>query len=399
MRRRYQRRLGGSSATGSTSVSEPLTAILPGAVTWWCRPDLGGQKFVYRTADKTLYNAAAGGCVDVPNGNDADGTDLLVYACAGGPNQQWTLAENTTTYIYDAAGNRLIEETGSSRTLYLGDTEVTVNKAGQAVNSVRYYSGIGGPTTVRQTGGKATGHKLTVLLADHHNTATIAVDQMAGQPVTRRKSDPYGNQRGAMATNWPGSRTFLGTGVEDDSTSLTHIGAREYEPGTGRFISVDPVIDITNPLQMNGYNYANNNPISQSDPTGLESCFGFGYCGGGGETNGKTIEEHNRTKDSLPKPKVTVTSDKHGDIHINGGRLLSDKELKVRYPHKKTYEERMKAWLSTEKCFHKRTRRLPSARALRISACSRSRGPSGTLKSATSCCSSSSRTRLPGQAA
>ncbi|WP_242439048.1 ricin-type beta-trefoil lectin domain protein [Streptomyces sp. CB00455] len=227
------------------------------------------QKFVRRPADKTLYNAAADACVDVPNGNDADGTDLLVYACNNGTNQQWTPADNTTTYIYDAEGNRLIEETGSSRTLHLGEAEITVNKAGQAIDAIRYYSGPGGVTTTRQTNGKNTGHKLTVLLADHHNTATIAVEATTGQRVTRRKLDPYGNQRGAVTDNWPGSRTFLGTGNDDTATGLTHIGAREYEPATGRFISVDPVIDMADPLQMNGYTYANGNPITGSDPSGL----------------------------------------------------------------------------------------------------------------------------------
>ncbi|WP_308380133.1 ricin-type beta-trefoil lectin domain protein [Streptomyces sp. ISL-43] len=312
------------------------------------------QKFTYRTGDKTLYNAAANACVTVPNDNPADGNDLHIFTCAtNAAAQQWTFTDNTTTYIHDADGNRLIEETGSSRTLYLGETEFTVSKSGQAVDAVRYYSSPGAPTTVRQTGGKATGHKLTVLLTDHHNTGTIAVEQKTGQPVTRRKSDPYGNQRGAMATNWPGSRTFLGTGVEDNTTGLTHIGAREYEPTTGRFISVDPVIDITNPLQMNGYNYANNNPISQMDPTGLESCGGYGYCGGGGWTNGKHIEDMPKDPvkdDKNEKPAVTVTVDKHGDTHINGGRLLSEKELKVRFPFKKTYQERLKAWLSTQRC-------------------------------------------------
>ncbi|WP_187344208.1 polymorphic toxin-type HINT domain-containing protein [Streptomyces sp. 3211.6] len=104
--------------------------------------------------------------------------------------------------------------------------------------------------------------------------------------VTRRKSDPDGNPRGGQPANWPGNRTFLG-GVDDSSTGLTHIGAREYEPSTGRFISVDPIIDITDPLQMNGYTYANGNPITNSDPSGLMIYEGMdsggissGGCGG-----------------------------------------------------------------------------------------------------------------------
>ncbi|WP_239515984.1 MULTISPECIES: ricin-type beta-trefoil lectin domain protein [unclassified Streptomyces] len=314
------------------------------------------QKFTYRAGDKSLYNAAANACITVPNDNPVDGNDLHVFTCtANAAAQQWTFTDSTTTYIYGADGNRIIEETGSSRTLYLGETEVTVNKAGEAVDAVRYYGSAGAPTTVRQTRGSATAHKLTVLLADHHNTATISVEQKTGQPVTRRKSDPYGNQRGAMATNWSGSRTFLGTGVEDSTTGLTHIGAREYEPTTGRFISVDPVIDITNPLQMNGYNYANNNPVSQMDPTGLESCYGHGYCGGGGGTNGGYYEdEPDDPEDVEPvEAAVTVTVDSYGDTHLNGGRLPSAKELAVRYAgDKKTYQERLKFWLSTSRCFN-----------------------------------------------
>lgn len=148
-------------------------------------------------------------------------------------------------------------------------TEITVNLAGQAIDATRYYSSPGAPTTVRRTGGKTTGHSLSVLLADHHNTATTSVDMAGDQQVTRRKSDPYGNPRGAQPGNWPGSRTFVGTGVDDTSTALTHIGAREYESTTGRFISVDPIIDITDPMQMNGYTYANGNPVTETDPSGL----------------------------------------------------------------------------------------------------------------------------------
>ncbi|WP_328788156.1 ricin-type beta-trefoil lectin domain protein [Streptomyces sp. NBC_00273] len=237
------------------------------------------QKFTYRPADKTLYNPAANACVTVPNDNPVDGNDLDIYTCvAGAVAQQWSF-DNTTTYVYDASGNRLIEETGSSRTLYLGEAEVTVNKAGQAIDAVRYYGGPGNVTTTRRTGGKATGHKLNILLADHHNTATTSVEQAAGQKVTRRKSDPYGNARGTVPADWPGARSFLGTGIDDSDTGLTHIGAREYDQSTGRFMSVDPVLDITDPLQMNGYTYSNGNPISNWDPSGeaLEECMSGMY--------------------------------------------------------------------------------------------------------------------------
>lgn len=54
-----------------------------------------------------------------------------------------------------------------------------------------------------------------------------------------------------------------------DPTGLTHLGAREYDPTLGRFISVDPIMDLTDPTQWHGYTYANNNPVTLSDPSGL----------------------------------------------------------------------------------------------------------------------------------
>ncbi|MCX2970996.1 MULTISPECIES: polymorphic toxin-type HINT domain-containing protein [Streptomyces] len=174
-------------------------------------------------------------------------------------------------YVYDAAGNRLLERTPTGATLFLGDTEVTVDTTGNATQARRYYTHPGAPTTVRSTGGSAdrADHELTVLLADHHNTANTAVTLADGMPVQRRKFDPFGNPRGTEPTAWPGRDSFLGTGIDDPATGLTHIGAREYDPTTGRFISVDPLIDITDPTQMNGYNYANNNPVTLWDPSGL----------------------------------------------------------------------------------------------------------------------------------
>ncbi|MGW0703754.1 polymorphic toxin-type HINT domain-containing protein [Streptomyces sp. NPDC002867] len=190
------------------------------------------------------------------------------------------------TYLYDASGSRLIEDDGTTRTLFLGEAEITVSAAGQAINAQRYYSHPGAPVTVRSTGGKTTGHTLTVLLSDHHNTATTAVELSDGQPVTRRRYDPYGNPRGTQPATWPGRHTFLGTGIDDPKTGLTHIGAREYDSETGRFLSADPILDLTDPLQMNGYTYANGNPIMLSDPTGLRP---DGACGGSNSScNGET---------------------------------------------------------------------------------------------------------------
>jgi hypothetical protein len=50
--------------------------------------------------------------------------------------------------------------------------------------------------------------------------------------------------------------------------ALENLGAREYDAVTGRFLSADPVLETADPDQVNGYDYAGNNPITSSDPNG-----------------------------------------------------------------------------------------------------------------------------------
>ncbi|MFF5142274.1 ricin-type beta-trefoil lectin domain protein [Streptomyces sp. NPDC013157] len=251
-----------ASASGTANGTKILLAACDGG---------SAQKFTVRTSDKSLYNPASGKCVDVPSSNDADGTDLQLYTCNGSAAQQWTPADRTT-YVYDAAGNRLLEHTAAGSVLYLGETEVSADTKGNIVAASRGYSHSGAPTVVRSTKyGSTTGHRLSILLTDQLGTATTTVDESSGQPVTRRFSKPFGETRGSQPSSWPDRRSYLRTGIEDTATGLTHLGAREYDQSTGRFLSADPVIDPSDPLQINGYSYADNNPVTKSDPDGLQA--------------------------------------------------------------------------------------------------------------------------------
>ncbi len=88
---------------------------------------------------------------------------------------------------------------------------------------------------------------------------------------------------------------YLGVGIDDTTTGLTHIGAREYDQKTGRFLSADPIIDFADPLQMNGYAYSNNSPVTRSDPTGLKSdeCGSLYACGGNQVITSNTTQYEN----------------------------------------------------------------------------------------------------------
>ncbi|MDT0267661.1 polymorphic toxin-type HINT domain-containing protein [Streptomyces sp. DSM 44915] len=174
-----------------------------------------------------------------------------------------TEADGTRTeYLYDAAGNRLIGRTATETTLYLGHTEIVLPAEGDVPQATRYVDAGGGHLVVFQNNGD-----IAYTLADHHGTGQLAVDAWTLE-VTQRRTLPFGDVRGPEPTTWPGTRGFVG-GTTDTSTGLTHLGAREYDPATGRFISLDPVMDLTDPQQIHGYTYANNNPLTYSDPTGL----------------------------------------------------------------------------------------------------------------------------------
>ncbi|MFC8419988.1 RHS repeat-associated core domain-containing protein [Streptomyces sp. NPDC057236] len=170
----------------------------------------------------------------------------------------------TTSYLYGADGERLIRtDEDGSRTLYLGDAELTVSADRTTKTAERFYALPDGSTAVRATGGVRQ-----LMLADHHGTSHTVVDMAdAGMRVTRRKSMPFGEARGQQPTSWPGHRGFVG-GTVDEDTGLTRLGARDYDPATGRFIQVDPMVDYGQPATMNPYAYSNNAPATFSDPSG-----------------------------------------------------------------------------------------------------------------------------------
>jgi RHS repeat-associated protein len=171
------------------------------------------------------------------------------------------------------------------------------------------------------------------LMADPHGTATVSVDGLT-TTVSRRFMDPFGNARGTQSPTWePNAHGFV-NGVDDPSTGLVHLGAREYDPKLGRFISVDPLVDIADPQTLNAYAYSNNSPATFSDPDGL-SFTGFrGDDGGdGSETRGQSTTTADR-QDAENKTGSTFISYKDED----GKEINSWEDVEVSQHHQKVKE-------------------------------------------------------------
>ncbi len=183
-----------------------------------------------------------------------------------------------TSYIYDGNGTLLLRRptTGDGETvLYLGATEVRYTTAGaiKTLSASRQYD-LGAKTVAVRSVTAGQPSRLSFIVSDHHGTATLAVnatvtdDRPEPQTSTKRYMTPFGAPRGASPSSWPDDKAFLGK-PSDSRTGLTHIGAREFDPVIGRFLSVDPMLVVEDPQSLNGYTYANNNPVTLSDPTGL----------------------------------------------------------------------------------------------------------------------------------
>jgi hypothetical protein len=57
----------------------------------------------------SLRGVGSGRCLDVPNGDQADGTYLQIWDCSGGTNQQWTLTDSNQLTVY---GNKCLDVPG-----------------------------------------------------------------------------------------------------------------------------------------------------------------------------------------------------------------------------------------------------------------------------------------------
>jgi RHS repeat-associated protein len=237
----------GTHAVGSRQVAGPGSASsVPPTV-----PALGTETFAYDSTGNIRSRTWDDGREQTIEW-DAEGKQTAVTDVQSG---------EATSYVYDADGNRLLkrDEASGVTTLYVGMTEISTDAAGSP-SAVRNYTLNGELIAVRSPG------RLTLLANDAQGTGLVQMDSVSGA-IVKRRAMPFGGPRSAV-TGWTGDRHFLGKQT-DESTGTIHLGAREYDPSMGRFLSVDPIMDLNDPQQMNAYGYANNNPVTFADPTGL----------------------------------------------------------------------------------------------------------------------------------
>jgi RHS repeat-associated protein len=233
----------------------------------------------------------------------------------------------TTSYTYDVSGNRTeaaIAGTPTVTAAYNGAEQLTSYENAAADMTAATYDGDGLRTSATSTpsgGGSSTEHfvwdttsSVPALLMDSDNayiygpsgtpfeqvdlsTGTIqylvadalgsvrGVVSSAGSLTASTSYDAWGNPEttGGVSADTP----FGFAGAYSDPSGLTYLIGRYYDPATGQFLTVDPMVQETG----QPYGYAIQDPVNATDPSGLNT---EGYCadvtvGVGGITVGGTF--------------------------------------------------------------------------------------------------------------
>ena len=223
-----------------------------------------------------------------------------------------TLSSTTTTYTYSAAGE-LTGATGSSATAatatWNGANEMASYSDAGANTSSATYDGddLRSSSTTTPTGGSQstqgfvwdTTSSLPTLLADSTNAYIFASSDTPIEQVNLSSgalvyliADALGSVRGLLSStgSLTASTSYDAYGNPEtaggltvytpfgfaagytDPTGLVYLTHRYYDPQTGQFLSVDPMMQQT----QQAYVYAGGNPVNMVDPSGeLLGCFSF----------------------------------------------------------------------------------------------------------------------------
>jgi RHS repeat-associated protein len=208
-----------------------LKAIIP-------KLDTTGSTFAYNAASQTSAITPSGGAEQALGYGGTGQDDLVKLGATTLQNSTLGLTREvagaSTSYFARTPNGLLIDQrtpSGSFNPLYdaQGDVIALVSSTGKVERTFRY--GPYGENT------KSEG------------TQTIPF--------------PFGYKGGYRM---PGGNK----GATSVANGLYHVGARYYDPTTGRWTQQDPLSKVASPVQANRFVFAGGDPINRSDPSGRE---------------------------------------------------------------------------------------------------------------------------------
>lgn len=176
-----------------------------------------------------------------------------------------TTGTHQATYTYDGDGLRAGKVIGTQALTETWDTSGQLPVLLQD-GSTRYVTGPDG-LPIEQITSDGRGSQVLYYLRDQLGSTRALLDGSGNMQATYTY-DPYGNVT-AHTGNATTPFQFAGQ-YTDAETGLQYLRARSYDPATGQFLSVDPLVDET----KQPYAYVGNDPLNALDLTGLAGCNG-----------------------------------------------------------------------------------------------------------------------------
>ncbi len=235
------------------------------------RPE-GTTTSAYNAADQlTTVTDPAGGVTsytfDAAGRQTAAGSSTFGYDAADRQTSA-TIGGVAHTYSYAGDGRRLGAVDAGVTTTFVWDElgslpQLALERDGSGATLRRYTYGLGlAPLSL--TAGTATSY----LSGDALGTV-LALSSSAGAVQRTATYQPFGSgQTASQIAPASPANPMAFTGQYQDLTGLYHLGARQYDPGTGRFLTMDPVSAAVGDPYVASYVYVRDSPGGSVDPSG-----------------------------------------------------------------------------------------------------------------------------------
>ncbi|MCY7354818.1 MAG: RHS repeat-associated core domain-containing protein [Lysobacter sp.] len=273
---------GGTMTYGYDVLDNIATVVGPDRNLRYCYNLSQQLTFVRSNSSACDNGAAATSLVYDVQGNVASKNEVGYRFDVGNRLREVNATGMQERYRYDAHGRRVRAhrtigpgaQTGllysqyasSGQLMYQENQRTAVNKLsdhiylGGSLIALREVPRWGGPAVVKYQHTDALG-------------SPVATTDSSGGLIERMEYEPYGKGiTGGPGTTMPKDGPGYTGHVLDAATGLNYMQQRYYDPGIGRFLSVDPVTANSNTGgNFNRYWYANNSPYKFTDPDGRAS--------------------------------------------------------------------------------------------------------------------------------
>ena len=256
-------------------VGNRLTEVKPGGTT----------TYTYNASDQLTSTSGPGGTVNYTyddNGNETGAGSASYGYDVASQMTSATVGGTTTSYTYDGDGRRLQASVGSNatdKTNYLWDPtlpygQIALERDNQPVLLKRYIFGV---DRVSMRSGSADYY----FHRDGLGSVT-GLTSSSGATEWAYSYEPFGASRTTNQVDPSApSNEMRFAGELLDPTGLYHLRARQYDPGTGRFLQLDPLASSVTDSYAGSYVYVREQPTVAVDPLGLGLCL-LGHNSSGG---------------------------------------------------------------------------------------------------------------------